>query len=156
MEVKDFPNYLIFRNGSVLSKGCRENGKSPKFLKPMKNKKSGYMYVNLRNKGIRKMSQVHRLVATHYLPNPENKSQVDHINRNIEDNRLCNLRWATPKENMSNLGIMKTNKTGFKWISSKGNGYRFARTGCKSKYSKDLSKLLCYSFFYLLKYSIDK
>ena len=151
MEIQDFPNYLIFRNGSVLSKGCHANGQPPKFLKPIKNKRTGYIYVNLRNKPIRKTTQVHRLVAIHYIPNPDNKPCVDHINRIKDDNHIQNLRWVTHKENMKNLGIMKTNKSGFKWISVKGNGYRFVRADCKYKYSNDLSKLLCYSFFYLLK-----
>ena len=45
----------------------------------------------------------HRLVAEKYLPNPENKPQVDHINRVRHDNRVENLRWATRTENMSNI-----------------------------------------------------
>ena len=156
MEIKGYPNYLIFRNGSVLSKGCHANGKPPKFLKPMKNKNTAYMYVNLRDNPKRQMTKVHRLVAIHYIPNPENKPCVDHKNRIRDDNRIENLRWVTHKENMSNLGIMKTNTSGMKWITKKGKGWVFTRTNCKSKYSNNLSKIICYSFFYLLKHPIDK
>lgn len=45
---------------------------------------------------------VHRIIATTYIPNPENKEIVDHINRIRSDNRLENLRWATARENVNN------------------------------------------------------
>ena len=86
--------------------------------------------------------------------NPDNKPCVDHKSRNRQDNSIENLRWVTHQENMNNLGLMKTNKTGFMWISyreSTGN-FRFTRSRIKAKTTDSLSKVLCYSFFYLLKH----
>ena len=147
MEIQGFENYLIYPDGRVYS------NKTNKFLKPMKNKHQ-YLHVNLRQDDKRKMYKIHRLVAEHYLPNLENKPQVDHINRIRTDNRVENLRWVTPKENSNNLGIFKTNKTGFKWISYRESTstFRFKRSNIKEKTTDSLSKALCYSFFYLLKH----
>ena len=45
---------------------------------------------------------VHRLVAETYIPNPDKKPTVDHINRVRDDNRVANLRWATHSEQVEN------------------------------------------------------
>lgn len=63
----------------------------------------GYYRVHIRHK----MYKVHRLVAETFIPNPDNKPLVDHIDRNPSNNDVSNLRWATHQENMNN---MKTNR----------------------------------------------
>ena len=65
-------------------------------------KGKGYNYVHLFKNGLRKRIAVHRLVAEAFIPNPENKPEVDHINTIRDDNRVENLRWVTRKENMEN------------------------------------------------------
>ena len=45
---------------------------------------------------------VHRLIAETFIPNPENKPCIDHIDRNRDNNDVSNLRWVTIKENAYN------------------------------------------------------
>lgn len=60
---------------------------------------SGYLGVLLSVEGHVKDALVHRLVALTFLPNPENKPQVDHIDGNRANNSVENLRWVTSREN---------------------------------------------------------
>tara|TARA_R110000772_G_scaffold17220_1_gene48147 strand:- start:184 stop:639 length:456 start_codon:yes stop_codon:yes gene_type:complete len=146
MEIQGYPEYLIYCDGRVFSK------KSNKFLKENDNGQ-GYKLVQL---GRGNSFLIHRLVAIHYLLNDKNKSDVDHINRVRDDNHVLNLRWATHSENEQNKGIHKNKSVSFKWIMRGKTRntyiYTFQRKNCKRKSSTDLSKLLCYSFFYMLKH----
>lgn len=74
----------------------------PKLLIPSKHKSTGYLRVTLSKDGIHKSILVHRLVATAFLPNPNSKPMIDHIDRNKHNNRIDNLRWCTISENMNN------------------------------------------------------
>lgn len=60
---------------------------------------NGYIKVGLHKDKIRKYLLVHRLVAEAFLPNPEKKAFVNHIDNNGHNNRLENLEWVTPEEN---------------------------------------------------------
>jgi hypothetical protein len=148
MEINDFPNYLIYKDGKVWSK------KSNKFLKPQKER--GYFRVGLYNGGKKQIfKKIHRLVAIHYIPNFENKKEVDHIDRDKTNNRIENLRWATRQEQNENRGIMKNNKSGHKYIGwnnhSKRWVVRFHGKNKIQKYFKNKNDAIWFKFYYLLK-----
>lgn len=76
---------------------------------------SGYKMVSLYTLGKKINKQVHRLVAIAFIPNPENKTQVNHKDKDKLNNNLSNLEWCTAKENMKhhydNGGIKRNNQT---------------------------------------------
>lgn len=88
-----------------------------KILKPFYTK-WGYKRIGLSKDGKVKYYCIHKLVAEAFLPNPENKRQVNHINGIKDDNRLENLEWCTQREN--NIHAYKTGlNKGTKGISYK-------------------------------------
>ena len=153
MEIIDYPNYLIHRDGRVFSKIKN------KFLKHRDNG-SGYKIVGLHKNCKPKNFYVHRLLGIHYLENPENKPTIDHINRIRDDNRVENLRWATRKEQIQNQkvkNIRNDNKSGHLYICRCKNSdkWLYQRTLLNKKRIRKVlnTKIdaLCFKFIDLLK-----
>ena len=88
------PNYILYPNGSIKNKNTN------KFLVGQVGK-NGYRSVNIRTLKGKKRVYIHRLIAINFIPNPLQKEQVNHINGNKLDNRLENLEWVSPKENIA-------------------------------------------------------
>lgn len=75
--------------------------KQEHILKPSKTKKDGYLIVNLYKDGKAKIKLVHRLVAEAFIDNPNNLPEVNHINEDKTDNRVQNLCWISPIDNIN-------------------------------------------------------
>ncbi len=73
----------------------------------------GYRIFNLSKNGSNSTKTAHRLVAITFIPNPENKEQVNHINGIKTDNRVENLEWNTMDENMQHAYKTGLNKSNF-------------------------------------------
>ena len=102
--IKGFENvqdyYYCNRDGEIWS----YNG-VPKNIGTL-NKKTGYKRVSLYlNNGRQKTYNIHRIIATGFIPNPDNKRDVNHKNHIKTDNRVENLEWTTHKENTGNNKI---------------------------------------------------
>ena len=90
--IKNFGNFQVNELGEVID----QYG----FVRNTYKDRCGYLMVNLKDEisGKWKLVQLHRLVALAFIPNPDCKETVDHINGDKSDNRVSNLRWATRKE----------------------------------------------------------
>jgi hypothetical protein len=98
-DIPGFPNYQITKDGGVWSKTQK------KFMTPQIDR-HGYTTLLLRKDNKRHRFGIHHLLAMTFIPNPDGKKTVDHINRDIADNRLENLRWATYKEQNYNKTVV--------------------------------------------------
>lgn len=94
-EIDGYEGYWVSEDGYVYS---RKFGKVIE-LKGKKNSR-GYLYVGLYNSGSRKFFRVNRLVAIAFIPNPENKPQVNHKDGDKLSNCVSNLEWCTGSENV--------------------------------------------------------
>lgn len=92
MEVVGFEVYTVTRQGEVV------NSRTGRVLRQDSNR-TGYKRVTMSVDGVTKRVFVHRLVATHYLPNPYGHLEVNHINGVKHDNRVENLEWVSSSRN---------------------------------------------------------
>jgi len=89
--------YEVSDTGQVRSLPRNGTVSYSRILRP--NNVRGYLQVALQKNGKRKDFKVHRLVADAFIPNPERKRTVNHIDGNKGNNRVENLEWATDSEN---------------------------------------------------------
>lgn len=101
-DIKGFEGYYQVSNmGNIKSLGAYNNRKEKLLtLENAKSKNTYYKRVKLHKNGEVKRFLVHRLVASHFIDNPENKPQVNHIDNDTSNNVYTNLEWCTGSENM--------------------------------------------------------
>ncbi len=108
--------YMISNHGKVrsLPRKTRSNSVKDKILKDVNNGK-GYRYVTLKlTPEIRKNHYIHRLVAAHFVENPLNKPNVNHIDNDKSNNMANNLEWVTQKENI--IHCIKQGRSRYNWF----------------------------------------
>jgi hypothetical protein len=92
-DIKNYENqYQVNELGNIRNKITLQ------LLKPNLSEK-GYQVVYFRTLGIKRKKKVHRLVAEAFIPNLQNKPQINHIDGNKQNNNIHNLEWVTNLEN---------------------------------------------------------
>jgi hypothetical protein len=98
--IEGFPQYRVDRHGNVY------NSKKT-LLKPYI-EQNGYLRVSLSNETTKhKRFTIHRLVASAFVPNPDNFPQVNHINEDKKDNTVENLEWCSPLSNLTHSHVIE-------------------------------------------------
>lgn len=92
-KLSGFDNYFISKNGII-------KNKNDKIMKT--HEENGYIRITLRKNGKKQNYYVHQLLAMTFIKNPNNYSEINHINHKRNDNRLSNLEWCSRKYNNQN------------------------------------------------------
>lgn len=108
--IKGAERFLVGANGVVINTSWHHSGQE-KIVRPRLSN-CGYPIVSIFMGGKVCTLSVHRLVAAHFLPNPANKSQVNHKDGDKTNNHVSNLEWATSSENqMHRYHVLKRHAT---------------------------------------------
>jgi hypothetical protein len=118
--VKNLEYYITESNGKIRKRRARNLSKKLP-------RGAFYYQIILFNKKKAKLWRVHRLVALAFIPNPNNKPEVNHINGNKSDNRVENLEWCTRKENAEHA--VKKGLYG-RWYPPSAGGLTGPHGGC--------------------------
>jgi len=149
--INGFSNYTISTDGTVI------NTKTGLIKKPWLGK-VGYYYLDLYSDNKSTKVALHRLLAIHFIPNPENKRTVNHIDGNKLNNSLDNLEWATDGENIKHAYDNDLNHCSTKKISNEAMDkilIRFFNGESLTSIVKDYEFSLPTLSTYLDQYTID-
>ena len=132
-----YDNYTIYENGDIYNKYNKK-------LSPANNGKD-YLIVNLRKNNRNYCKSIHRLLAEAFIPNPNNYSDVNHVDGNRQNNCLSNLEWCTHSENikhsykLENRSALGENNAKCKTNEKIVNEIcKYLELGFKSSYIRDL------------------
>jgi hypothetical protein len=130
-QITDFSEYEVSSLGRVR--------RGDRILTPVLDGR--YYVVCLTNREQQKNKYIHRLMCLAFLPNPDEKRYVDHINRVKTDNRLENLRWATASQNGENRNCGNTNTQEHHITKQKNNFFHVAFKRNCIQYQKNFKTL---------------
>lgn len=130
-EIPDTDNlYFANEDGEIMSSSRPHSfvshGKKMSYLRSGKILKKvlnpyGYYCVTIKLlDGTQKVMSVHKLIAKTFIPNPDNKPQINHIDGNKLNNKVSNLEWCTVKENIQHAYKTGLNKGGKPWLGKFG------------------------------------
>jgi hypothetical protein len=139
--IEGLSGYMVSNYGDVISfrkRNSKEIKTQPTFLKQMTTTTHcGKKYNRVCLLG--KWFYVHRLVANHFIDNPENKPQVNHKDGNSQNNLYANLEWATNSENQIHRFALNGTKNSYgQYVHKNRDTYRVYKKGVVDKGFKNL------------------
>ena len=153
-KIKDYENFEISNLGRIRTiRRYVKNKNSYRLIKQhiikTRVKDNGYVIISLRKDGERKIKDfyIHRLVAEAFIPNPENKPHINHLDYNKQNNYASNLDWCSRKENQKYSSSRIAKSCLIKFKKNKNHYIRHKSKNCFAFAFMRDKKLLVYKSF---------